>query len=171
MHRPAEKLRASKACRQRPASPFWCSVNVVVDLAGKILRKLLQLPIGYHPTQALRDWRDAWHFSRRPAPLPVGRRGGLCLSRGACHDNLRIPGWRLIVLRIGPAAGGGKAFTPVAESCGGRSALRYPPAGSYRGRLGGRGGPMVDGNGTCANNYSYLSAIVGSTRIARRAGM
>jgi hypothetical protein len=58
----------------------WHSVNVVVDLAGKIAGNLPHLLIGYHPTQALRDPRDAWHFPGCAHPFPAGRRNGLCLS-------------------------------------------------------------------------------------------
>jgi hypothetical protein len=43
--------------------------NVVVDLAGKIRRKLPQFFIGYHPAEAPRDSRDARHFPGRVCPL------------------------------------------------------------------------------------------------------
>jgi len=63
----SDRLGACEAAVSRgaPANTrltVWASVNVVVDLAGEVLRKPPQLLLGYHPAQALHDSRDARQF-------------------------------------------------------------------------------------------------------------
>src|ERR1022692_2787953 len=80
------------------ASPFRRSIDVVVDLAGEVLRYLPQFFSGDHAAKALRDPHDPWRFvgrSRRPA---AGRYGALCFSGRACHSNSSIPRWPIDLL-------------------------------------------------------------------------
>jgi hypothetical protein len=50
----------------------------MVNLAGEIFRKLPQFPFRDHPSEALSDSRDTWHFASYAVRLPRGRRCGLC---------------------------------------------------------------------------------------------
>src|SRR5207245_5315418 len=80
---------ANKACRQRPASPLWRSVNVVDDLTGEVLRNPPQLLIGNHAAQALRDSCDARHFPGRTHRLSARRSDVLCFSSRAYHRQFK----------------------------------------------------------------------------------